>query len=157
MFKRLAAAAALTLGMMAPALAQVDNVTAKDPQTILDALSSIGYRGELSTLDSGRASIAVQLQGIETYIDFYDCADDYTDCYTLLFIAILNLNSPTTLSKANEWNSQAVTGKISVGDDGNPQLDFSLSTYEGVTLNVFKENLELWERRVGEMKDFFDF
>lgn len=157
MLKMLAAAAALVLGTMAPAYAQVETVTAKDPQTVLDALREIGYRGELSKMDSGRSSIAVQLQGIETYIDFYDCADDLTDCYTLLFIAILDLDTPATMSKANDWNAQAVTGKVSIDDEGDPQLDFSLSTYEGISLNVFKENLELWERRVGEMKDFFDF
>jgi hypothetical protein len=48
----LGAAAAMFLAA-SPAMA-IDTVTAKDPQTVLDALSEMGYRGKLETMDSGR-------------------------------------------------------------------------------------------------------
>ena len=34
-------------------------VTARDPQTVMDALKTLGYPGKLEKMDSGRTSIAV--------------------------------------------------------------------------------------------------
>jgi len=56
-----------------------DLVTATNPQSVLDALSAAGYPGKLDKMDSGRTSIAVKISGLNTFIDFYDCADDLTD------------------------------------------------------------------------------
>ncbi|MEO8758042.1 MAG: YbjN domain-containing protein [Devosia sp.] len=134
-----------------------DNVTAKDPQTILKALSNLGYPGKLEKLDSGRTSIAVQVSGLKTFIDFYDCADDLTDCYTLLFNVSLDLKSGTTPGKVNEWNSKQITGRVWTDDNSDPTLDFSFSTFDGVTASVFNQNVKLWDKKIGDLKDFFDF
>src|SRR5690348_17135654 len=71
--------------------AATGDVTATNPQSVLDALSAAGYVGKLDKMDSGRTSIAVKISGLNTFIDFYDCADDLTDCYTLLFNVSLDL------------------------------------------------------------------
>ena len=127
----LAAAAAFAALSVAPALAA--NVTAKDPQSVLDGLAAAGYQGaELSKTDSGRSSIKVQISGSPTYIDFYDCAKDMTECYTLLFVYAMDLTDGTTLEKANEWNAQEITGRISLDRDRDPALDYAFSTFEGV-------------------------
>src|ERR1700712_3713305 len=68
-------------------------VSARDPQSVLTALSNLGYPGKMDKMSSGRASIAVTVSGLKTYIDFYDCADDLTDCYTLLFNVSLDLKT----------------------------------------------------------------
>ena len=152
----LAAAAALAALSVTPALAA--NVTAKDPKSVLDALAAAGYQGaELSKTDSGRSSIKVQISGSPTYIDFYDCAKDMTDCYTLLFVYAMDLTDGTTLEKANEWNAQEITGRVSLDRDRDPALDYAFSTFEGVTQEVFEQNVKLWDRKVGQAKDFFDF
>lgn len=152
----LAAAAAFAALSVAPALAE--NVTAKDPQSVLDGLAAAGYQGaELSKTDSGRSSIKVQISGSPTYIDFYDCAKDMTECYTLLFVYAMDLTDGTTLEKANEWNAQEITGRISLDRDRDPALDYAFSTFEGVSQEVFTENVKLWDRKVGQAKDFFDF
>jgi hypothetical protein len=152
----LAAAAALAALSVTPALAA--NVTAKDPKSVLDALAAGGYQGaELSKTDSGRSSIKVQISGSPTYIDFYDCAKDMTDCYTLLFVYAMDLTDGTTLEKANEWNAQEITGRVSLDRDRDPALDYAFSTFEGVTQEVFEQNVKLWDRKVGQAKDFFDF
>ncbi|MEO7223033.1 MAG: YbjN domain-containing protein [Devosia sp.] len=152
-----AAAAALTGLSVAPALAQ-DMVTAKDPQSVIDALTAAGYQGAtLSKTESGRSSIKVQLSGSPTYIDFYDCAADFTECYTMLFIYAMDLNDGTTLEKANEWNAQEITGRVSLDRDRDPALDYAFSTFEGVSQSVFEQNVELWDKKVGQVKDFFDF
>jgi len=130
-------------------------ITAKDPQTVLDELSNLGYPGKLGKLDSGRPTISVRIAGYDTYIDFYDCADDMTDCYTLLFSATADMKNGTTLDKANQWNSDKITGRVWLDKDNDPTIDFSLSTYGGVTADVFDQNLKLWADDIDEFKSFF--
>lgn len=153
-----AAAAAFAALSVAPVMAADSLVTAKDPQSILDALQAAGYQGaELTKTDNGRSSIKVQISGSPTYIDFYDCAKDYTDCYTLLFIYAMDLTDGTTLEKANEWNSNEITGRVYLDRDRDPAIDYAFSTFDGVPQDVFKQNIQLWDRKVGQVKDFFDF
>jgi len=133
------------------------NVTAGDPQSVLTALSNLGYPGKLEKMDSGRTSISVQISGLKTYIDFYDCADDLTDCYTLLFNVALDLGKGTTLDKANEWNSKQITGRVWLDDNKDPTLDFAFSTFKGVPEDTFDQNVKLWDKKIGDLKDFFDF
>jgi hypothetical protein len=133
------------------------SVTARDPQTVLAELKNLGYPGKLEKMDSGRTSIAVQISGLKTYIDFYDCADDLTDCYTLLFNVSLDLKKGTTLDKANEWNSKQITGRVWLDDSKDPTLDFSLSTFNGIPADAFDQNVKLWDKKIGDLKDFFDF
>ena len=132
-------------------------VTARDPQTVMDALKTLGYPGKLEKMDSGRTSIAVQVSGLKTYIDFYDCADDLTDCYTLLFNVSLDLKKGTTLDKANEWNSKQITGRVWLDDNKDPTLAYSFSTFNGVSEDTFDQNVKLWDKKIGDLKDFFDF
>ncbi|MBI4922535.1 MAG: YbjN domain-containing protein [Devosia nanyangense] len=134
-----------------------DTVSAKDPKGVIEALSQLGYPGKIEKLESGRTSIAVQISGLKTFIDFYDCADDLTECYTLLFNVALNLNDGTTLEKANEWNTTEITGRVWLDRDRDPTLDFALSTFDGIPMSVFEENMKLWDRKIGDVKDFFDF
>ena len=132
-------------------------VTARDPQTVMDALKTLGYPGKLEKMDSGRTSIAVQVSGLKTYIDFYDCADDLTDCYTLLFNVSLDLKKGTTLDQANEWNSKQITGRVWLDDNKDPTLDYSFSTFNGVSEDTFDQNVKLWDKKIGDLKDFFKF
>ncbi|HVY51536.1 MAG TPA: YbjN domain-containing protein [Devosia sp.] len=134
-----------------------DIVTARDPNSIVTALSNAGYPGKLEKMDSGRSSISVQISGLKTYIDFYDCADDLTDCYTLLFNVSLDLKDGTTLAKANDWNSDQITGRVWLDKNNDPTLDFAVSTFDGFTPAVFEQNLKLWDKKIGDFKDFFDF
>jgi len=132
-------------------------ISARDPQSVMDALKTLGYPGKLEKMDSGCTSIAVQVSGLKTYIDFYDCADDLTDCYTLLFNVSLDLKKGTTLDKANEWNSKQITGRVWLDDNKDPTLDYSFSTFNGVSEDTFDQNVKLWDKKIGDLKDFFDF
>ena len=124
---------------------------------MLDALKHLGYPGKLEKMDSGRTSISVQISGLKTYVDFYDCADDLTDCYTLLFNVSLDLKKGTTLDQANEWNSKQITGRVWLDDNKDPTLDYSFSTFNGVSEDTFDQNVKLWDKKIGDLKDFFKF
>jgi hypothetical protein len=149
--------AALLVAAVTPVVAADTKVTAKDPNTVLKALTDLGYPGKIDKMESGRASISAQVSGVKTYVDFYDCADDMTDCYTLLFNVSLDLKDGTTLEKANEWNSKQITGRVWLDRSRDPTLDFTLSTFEGVTPEIFNQTVKLWDKKVGDFKDFFDF
>jgi hypothetical protein len=130
-------------------------VTAEDPQTVLDELSAYGYPGKLGKLDNGRPTISLRIAGFDTYIDFYDCTDDMTDCDTLLFSATADLKNGTTPDKANQWNSDKITGRVWLDKDNDPTIDLSLSTFGGVSTDVFDQTLKLWADDIDEFKTYF--
>jgi hypothetical protein len=150
----LAAAAAMVASTGAGMAA---DVTARDPQSVLDALTALGYRGTLETMDSGRSSISVPISGLNTFIDFYDCDDKMADCYTLLFVVLLDLKDGATLNQANAWNAKEITGRVSLDDNGDPQLDYAVSTFEGLSASVFEQTVKKWDQKIGDMKDYFHF
>jgi hypothetical protein len=154
---RTIAAAALFAAVGTPVMA-ADMVTATDPESVVAALGEIGYQGaKLEPLNNGRPSISVKISGSPTYIDFYDCAEDMTGCRTLLFVYAMDLKDGTTLKKANDWNADQITGRVYLDENGDPTLDYAFSTFDGVTVGVFEENVKLWDTKVGQVKDFFDF
>lgn len=132
-------------------------VTATNPQSVLDALSAAGYVGKFAPMDNGRQSISLKISGLNTFIDFYDCADDYTDCYTLLFNVSLDFKDGSTEQQANDWNSQQITGRVWLDKNNDPTLDFSLSTFGGISQDVFEQNVKLWDTKIGDFKDAFHF
>ena len=133
------------------------DVSATNPQSVLDALAAAGYPGKLDKLDSGRTSIAVKVSGLNTFIDFYDCADDLTDCYTLLFNVSLDLKDGATLAAANDWNSNQITGRAWLDKSNDPTLDYSVSTFKGISADTFQQTLKLWDTKIGDFKDAFHF
>jgi hypothetical protein len=137
--------------------AATGDVTATNPQSVVDALAAAGYPGKLEKMDSGRSSIAVKISGLNTFIDFYDCADDFTDCYTLLFNVSLDLKDGTTLDDANKWNSDQITGRVWLDKNNDPTLDFAVSTFKGMSGDTFEQNLKLWDTKIGDFKDAFHF
>jgi hypothetical protein len=130
-------------------------VTAEDPQTVLAELSNLGYPGKLGKLDNGRPTISLRIAGFSTYIDFYDCTDDMTQCYTLLFSATADMKDGTTLELANKWNSDKITGRVWLDDDKDPTIDLSLTTYSGVSAEVFDQTVKLWADDIDEFKSYF--
>jgi hypothetical protein len=137
--------------------AATGDVTATNPQSVLDALAAAGYPGKLDKMDSGRTSIAVKVSGLNTFIDFYDCADDMTDCYTLLFNVSLDLKDGTSLDDANKWNSDQITGRVWLDKNNDPTLDFAVSTFKGMSADTFEQNVKLWDTKIGDFKDAFHF
>lgn len=132
-------------------------VTAEDPQTVVDALEALGYPAELGALDDGSPTISLRIAELNTYIDFYDCDDDMADCYTLLFGVDLDLKDGTTPGRVNEWNRKHVIGRVWTDDNADPTLDQALSTYDGISTDVFASNVKTWAEVVEQFKTFFDF
>jgi hypothetical protein len=150
---------ALFLTAVSPAVAaDIEIVKASDPQGVIDALTQIGYQGaKLEPWESGRPSISVKISGSPTYIDFFDCAKDFTGCQTLVFYYAMDLEKGTTLEEANKWNAEQVTGRVYLDDNNDPTLDYAVSTFDGLPIAVFEDTVKLWDTKVGHVKDFFHF
>ena len=39
----------------------------------------------------------------------------------------------------------------------DPTLDYAFSTFNGVSEDTFDQNVKLWDKKIGDLKDFFDF
>lgn len=131
-------------------------VTAEDPQTILNELSVLGYPGKLSKTSDGYPEIALRIAGENTYIDFDNCDDNESHCETILFNIGATIKGGVTPGKANEWNSKKILGRIWLDQDSNPVLDYTVSTYEGLSPSVFDETMKAWADVVQEFKSEYN-
>src|SRR5215217_1313108 len=97
-FRSFAVTAALLAGLTAPALAA--DVSAKNPESVRQALADLGYTAELKTAADGLASISMTVDGSPSYVDFWNCDDSKKDCKTLMLVYGMDLENGSTVDKA---------------------------------------------------------
>lgn len=147
-------AAALAAVSISPALAEV---TARNPQGVLDALTREGYQAELNPREDGTVRITLTIDGSPSSIQFFNCAADKTNCETLLFAYGMDLPSGTPPEKANEWNANTIHGFVYTDSDADPWLNMTLPTGAGISDELFANLMQLWRQRITEVRGFFDF
>jgi hypothetical protein len=152
----LLAAAFVAGAALSPAVHAAD-VTANDPQGILDALAGLGYQAELKTGTDGSSSISMTIDGSPSSITFYNCDDAETNCKTLLFAYGMNFDSGVAVEKANEWNASTIHGFVFTDDDADPWLNMVVMTGAGISSELFADYMSIWRSRIGAVRDFFDF
>jgi hypothetical protein len=152
-FRKLALAGAFAAAAV-PALAA--DVTAKDPQSVLDALNQLGYQASMTTSANGTTSIEMKIEGSPTYVDFWNCDDDKKNCMTLMLVYGIDLNDGTTLEKANEWNADTIHGFLYLDKTNDPWLNLTIRTDDGISETLFESIMRIWRTRIGNMRDFFD-
>jgi hypothetical protein len=149
------ATALLAAGVM-PAAAQ-DTVIASDPAGVADALDQFGYRAESMT-EGGESYISFAASGSTSRIRFFQCDDAGANCKTMLFSYGMDLGNGTTLEKVNEWNAKDLYAVVYADSDLDPLLNMTVVTSDvGIPRALFGDYLEIWDLKVGEAKDFFDF
>ena len=156
-FRTLALATALLVAAATPAAAQ-DMVLATDPAGVAAALEHFGYRAEIMTGSDDASYISFAASGSTTRIRFFQCDDAGANCRTLLFSYGMDLSDGTTLEKVNEWNSNDLYSVVYADKDMDPLLNMTVVTSDvGIPRALFGDHLEIWDLKVGEVKDFFDF
>lgn len=149
------AAAVLAAGAM-PAAAQ-DMVLASDPAAVADALGHYGYRAEMMS-SNGETYISFTASGSTSRIRFFQCDDSGANCKTILFSYGMDLSNGTTLEKVNEWNAKDLYAVVYADSELDPLLNMTVVTSDvGIPRALFGDYLEIWDLKVGEVKDFFDF
>ena len=149
-------AAAFAALVVAPAGAQ-DTVLA-DPDVVAEALSHFGYHPEIMTDSDDSTYVSFAVSGSTTRIRFYQCDDARANCKTMLFSYGMNLPDGTTLEKVNEWNSGDLYVLVYADDDMDPIANMTVVTSDaGISQALFGDFLEIWDVKVGDVKDYFDF
>lgn len=133
-----------------PALAQ--NVSAADPQSIIDAMRANGHKAALSAerQDSGAPIVNGGVNGL-TYGAFFQACENGANCQDILFSASFDLETPLTLDYVNDWNFQRTFGTLTVNDAGDAFVSYYVITEGGLPRQNFDAVVAVW---TSVMEDF---
>jgi hypothetical protein len=152
-FASFALATATTAALATSALAA--DITASDPKSVVNALNQLGYQASLTTAANGKNSIEMNVDGSPTYVDFYNCDEDNTNCRSIMLVYGIDLDDGTTTDKANEWNAATIHGFIYLDDKKDPWLEMTVPIYDGISESLFVNVMKVWRSRIGDMRETF--
>lgn len=136
------AAAAIAAGVAVPAQAQP--VSAKNPDTLVQALQAGGYAAKLDVDGIGDPMILSSHAGSAFRVLFYGCKAN-KDCETIQFYAGYDKKSETGLASINEWNRTKRFGRAYLDAEGDPILAMDVDLDDGgVSKELFTDNLQFW-------------
>lgn len=125
--------------------ASAQMVTATNPQTLVDALQSGGYKAQLAKDDAGDPRINSAVGGTNFVIFFYGCAKN-VNCKTVQFFAGFSDMSKITLEQMNSWNTDFRWGRAYKTKEGAVRLEMDVDLEDGgVSRALFLDNIEYWE------------
>lgn len=162
-FRRLSIAAALLGGALAvsPALAidadpcGTNMVCASNPQSIVDALQTAGYRARLTKSETtGNPRIESAASGYNFNIYFYEC-DRGQKCGSIQFYISFVDDGTNTPELANKWNSTKRFLQMSVANDKSLSVSMDISTIGGLNAKNFADVIDWWSLMLGELNKFF--
>lgn len=146
-FKLLIAAAALSFA----GAAQAGMVTASNPQSVIDALQSGGYKAVLGKDGTGDPRIESAASGAKFIITFYGCTAN-RDCKTVTFYAGWR-SSNTSMSQMNDWNKAKRFSRAYIDKDGDPVMEFDVDLDDGgMSEALFIDNVQFFEAAMGAFK-----
>ncbi len=131
-------------------------VSASDPQSVVSALQSLGYRAVLGRDSVGDPKITSSSNGVEYDIFFYGCAEN-KDCKDLQFSSAFNTTRVWTAEEMNEWNFTKLTGKVSVDEDGDPRIRLLVPGVLGVPYEAFERVVVRWDNAFGDFLVLIDW
>lgn len=144
-------ALALLLALAAsPALAQ--NVTATDPQSVIDAMRASGHKAALSAerQENGAPIVNGAVNGL-TYGAYFQTCENGLHCQDILFSASFDLETPLTLDFVNDWNFRRTFGALTVNDEGDAFVSYYVITEGGLSRQNFDVVVAAW---TSVMEDF---
>ena len=131
-------------------------VDAAEPQTIVDALQTLGYRAQLGTDDNGDPQIQSTIDGSNYTIWFYGCANGAA-CTGISFSIAFDLPDGTDLETVNLWNRERIMGRAYLDDEQDPYLDHFIVTFGGIEGETFDHIVANWSTSVADFKDRIGF
>ncbi|TCO70375.1 YbjN domain-containing protein [Rhodovulum euryhalinum] len=152
----LAAGAALPAALIASSVA-AQSLSAADPEGLVAALQSLGYRATLTTDGEGDPKIESATGGVTFHLYFYGCDDAHLGCTGLQLSAGFDQPTPMTASDANKWNFDNLFGEMTVDDEGDPRLSYFFTTDGGLNHDTFADILDWWEVALGQFLDYIDW
>lgn len=145
------AIATLALAAATAAHAQAGQVTASNPQSLVAALQSGGYRAELTKDSQGDPMIKSGASGSTVTILFYGCTKNVR-CTNVQFYAGFNDSKPS-LDIINAWNRDHRYGRAYMDKVGDPVVEWDVDLDpDGVSRAVFVDNFKAFEGALASFK-----
>ena len=152
---RLIAASAALLAAASPAAAQ--NVEAKDPPRLAEAMKAAGYAATLGTDQIGDPMISSAIGDTQFKVLFYNCTA-HRDCATVQFHVGYTPAKKVSLDTINAWNSSQRFGRAYLDRVGDPILQMDVDLDDGgLSRALFVDNLEFWASVLGRFEKHIGF
>ena len=128
---------AVLLGLAAPAMAAT--VSAKNPETLVEALKSAGYEVIAGVDDTGDPVLDLVMQGFKARLLFLDCNEtSHDNCGSVQFFSAFDAEGAgMSLDDANLFARRYRYAAVSVTANGDPRLRWDIETGEGIPSEVF--------------------
>ncbi|MFM9978960.1 MAG: YbjN domain-containing protein [Sphingomonadaceae bacterium] len=131
-----------------------DLVCASDPQTVLKALQTAGYRAKLDKDGSGDPMISSSASGYNFDIYFYGCKAN-TSCDSMQFQISFEKDAANTLALANKWNASKRFSQAYISDKGSFVMNYDVTTVGGINAANFADVIDWWQVMLGNLRTFF--
>lgn len=123
-----------------PAAAQT-LIDGKDPDAVLNVAR--GYGSATLTTDSqGDPKIEGRIDGQEYLVLFYDCTDN-RDCKAIQLWTWFDHKGYTHADMA-AWNQTERFGKAYLDTDGDPNIEWEINLFGGVSSQNLDDNFDWW-------------
>ena len=128
---------AMAMGLAAPAMAAT--VTAKQPETLVEALKSAGYEVVAGVDDTGDPVLDLVMQGFKARLLFLDCDEaSHDNCGSVQFFSAFDAEGPgLSTDDANLFARRYRYAAVSVTANGDPRLRWDIETGDGIPGEVF--------------------
>jgi len=126
------------------------------PQTVVDALQTMGYRARLDTDSNGDPRIRTAIDGSDYSIWFYGCSENQ-DCDSLNLSSGWDLSNGTSFEVVNSWNRTKLIGRAYLDNESDPFLDYFIQAEGGLPYDLFEDVIQGWGTAVSEFKKAIDW
>lgn len=137
----------------APALAdEGKGVTGAEAMAVLQAMD---LEPELMSDRAGDPMIRFTLDGLVSYLNFYDCSG--SRCGSLQLEVGLDLANGTTLQVANVYNATYRYGRMTLDDEMDPFLHYDFEVLHADHAAHIRSQVEIFGRLLGDFQRAVDF
>ncbi len=152
-FKTAIAASALAL---VASMASAENVTASNPQSIMDYFFTTGEPARLGRDSVNDPMITVRRSGSEYTVFFYGCTEG-ANCDSIQFYSGYKADGSVSMKLMNQWNTDHRYSRAYVMDDGGVKLEYDVylgakgmdSGDFGTVVSIWEREFEMFEETIG--------
>ena len=128
-------------------------IDGSDPSAVMSVARGYGS-ATLTTDNQGDPMIEGRIGGKEYAVIFYDCTDNRA-CKAIQFWAWFQAPSITS-ADMKEWNQSERFGKAYLDSDGDPNIEWDVNLFGGVTYRNLDDNFDWWRLVLEKFGKFVD-
>lgn len=133
------------------------SVSAAYPETVVNAIQSLGYKAELTVDSYGDPLVRSASEGVNFNLNFYGCDESGNDCQHLQFSVAFDVVGGMDYISMNAWNRETTMGKAFLDEESDPVLQHYMISVDGMSSDVFKESFEFWTSTLSDFTDYIDW